>query len=212
MEGLSLDGMMDALPEYGGSGNSFKSMCEIDTTNGELKRRGVHLKGHNPKMQSKFRQKSWQGWSSWDFKQPILMEKDPPNLLRMRFMQQVFGQTHDVFAIFTMKHPMEIGSRYECDPTSKTRFEIVGNWLNCQRLWLKDLQYIKNYLIIPYEAWFLRTKETMSTIHSFLNLRSGSKADLPRRLSLWNYTSGFLLRRDAFAMCNRKFKAAFQLP
>merc|ERR1712061_829587 len=108
--------------------------------------------------------------------------KDPPNLLRMRFMQKAFQETHDVFAIFTLMHPLEIGSRYSCDPRSEERREIVKNWLNCHDVWLKDLAELRNYLVIPFEAWFLHPASTGRAIENFLRLTAHTKVELPRLL------------------------------
>merc|ERR1712151_566870 len=86
-------------------------------------------------------------------------------------LQKAFQTTHDVFAIFTLMHPLEIGSRYTCDPQSKARSVIGDSWLACHDEWLRDLAPLRNSLVLPFEAWFRPPHTTARTVEDFLNLR-----------------------------------------
>lgn len=194
--------------EYGGSRGEYAAMCSVDE-DGELKSKAPMTEEEKVR---RFRRWSWEGWKTWNFSKPLLAVKDPPNLVRMRFMQKAFQETHDVFAIFTLMHPLEIGSRYSCDPRSEERGEIAKNWLHCHDVWQKDLAELRNYLVIPFEAWFLHPVATGRAIENFLRLTAHTKVVLPtllRRLSplkgrrLVFYGGRFLLSRKYFAHCRK---------
>merc|ERR1740121_48897 len=164
---------------YGGSKDMYRTMCRVNRTTGRPYKSWPRTEDHEVDF---FRTYAWHGWSSWNLSKPLLAVKDPPNLLRMRYLQKAFQETHDVFAIFTIMHPLEIGSMYKCEPDSYTRQVIVESWLNCQRNWLEELAGLKNYLIIPFEAWFKRPIGTGRAIESFLHLKGRTNVELPRRL------------------------------
>lgn len=203
----------------GGSKKAYKGMCSVNES-GVLKgKAALRMQNSVPVEQqdpdaymSQFRRAAWEGWQSWNFSKPVLAVKDPPNLLRMSFLQKAFQETHDVFAIFTLMHPLEIATRYSCDPNSAEREAIGQNWLNCHYQWLDDLSQIRNYLVIPYEAWFNHPQATGRAIEQFLHLRKHVEVSLPRRLGsrkrrrlVYRGASknSFLLSRKFFGHCRK---------
>jgi len=207
MEGLDLGHWPGELLGYGGSGQFYRKMCGVDEE-GKLARKTLHRTGRQKDLVDRTRKASFDAWKSWNFSKPVLVEKDPPNLLRMQLFEKVFGETHDVFPIFTLKHPLEIGSAYDCDPHSEERLEITQNWLNCHTPWIHDLKFLRNYLVVPYEAWFLNITEVVTTISRYLNLPVPH--DEGRRLVLWNPSKHFKLDRTAYAPCYRSHPEKFK--
>jgi len=218
-EGLKLFKTSSSFRPYGGSKKAYQAMCSIDEGSGKLKSHAVRTEVDDV---AAFRDESWAAWQTWNFSKPMLMVKDPPNLLRMRFLQAAFQDTHDVFAIFTLMHPLEIrSSLWTCAPQSKTRQSIAERWLNCHNTWIDDLKTLKNYLVIPYEAWFTHPAETGLAIEHFLHLsgddsvevelpkfksqRGAKAASKPRRLTF--HGGKFQLDRKYFARCRKQRSA-----
>jgi len=206
IEGMNVPGMQGALPYpyWGGGKQKLKRMCGQDHERNF--RPGIHLTAEEPQVVRHFRQQSFQAWNTFDHTKPILVEKDPPNLLRMRFHQKVFAETHDFFPIFTIMHPLEIGIQYHCDPSTKIRFQVTENWLNCQRAWLEDLDHYDNYLVIPFEAWFIRFEDTAATIERYLNLKDRGRWKTSKTLSLPHLLGAANFTTTTFGACNRKAK------
>jgi len=177
-EGMPLVG--GGLGRYGGSRARYSIMCSLDEESGKVDSHAVM--NEDTGDIKRFRRKTWEGWQSWDFTKSMLVVKDPPNLLRMRLLQAAFNETHDVFAIFTLMHPLEIGSRYTCNPGTKERLIIAKNWMGCHNTWIDDLPFIKNYLVIPFEAWFKHPASTGRAIESFLHLIGHVPVTLPGNL------------------------------
>jgi len=210
------DDMHEGLPllegnwrKYGGSTHAYQYMCKIDDETGDLSGPAVMTEEDDVEG---FRRAAWEGWQSWNFSKPRLVVKDPPNLLRMRLVQKAFSDTHDVFAIFTLMHPLEIGSRFSCNPKSISRQNIVKRWLNCHNRWLEDLKELKNYLVIPFEAWFKYPIFTGRAVEAFLNMKTHTRVNMPhRRLALARlrgferrlvfHGHDFVLSRKYFARC-----------
>jgi len=222
-EGLHLFGHGSSFRRYGysriGSQAMFSRMCRVDEDSGKVE---GHAATTEVDAVALFRNESWSAWQTWNFSEPMLMVKDPANLMRSRFLQAAFQETHDVFALFTLMHPLEIGgsgSGLTCNPQSKSRQRMAEQWLNCHNTWIDDLKMLRNYLVIPYEAWFTHPAETGLAIEHFLHLsgddgvevelpkfksQRGSKgASKPRRL---NFRGGgkFRLSRKYFARCRKQ--------
>lgn len=194
------------LPAYGGSGGGYERMCGADDK-GELKNKGLRINGKERdglRRIHEMRRLTFTYWGrDFNFSMPLLFEKDPRHMLRMRLWQEIFGDTHDVFPIFTMMHPLEIrSSLYPCNPNKTIRSLIVGNWLNCHRAWLEDLKYLRNYLVIPYEAWFLYPDETARAVEIYLNVKARVNISVQIR-RLVAYGNEFALKKKYFARCSK---------
>lgn len=192
------------LSGYGGSGGGYVNMCGAQ--NGKFKRSNVRLNEQNTTLAQQMQKVTWKYWRpKFNLSMPALFEKYPGHLLRMRMWQSMFADTHDVFPIFTVKHPLESITSVSCNPADRTRKVMVENWLNCHRALLEDLKHIRNYLVVPYEAWFLYPDDTARAIETYLNLEIRVNVSMPTR-RLIVHGERFVLQKKYFGRCNKEVR------
>ena len=102
----------------------------------------------------------------WDLKKPVLLEKSPPNLIRMRFLQELFLNSY--FLIVT-RHPIAVS--YATQKWSNTSLpELVKHWLVCHEKFEQDRQHIRRLFVLKYEDFVEKPQALLDTIYSFLGL------------------------------------------
>jgi hypothetical protein len=106
-------------------------------------------------------------WSRyWDLSKPYLLEKSPPNLIRTRFLQAMFPPS---YFIVLMRHPIAVA--YATQKWSKSSLEsLVRHWITCHEIFERDRIYLKNVLVLKYEAFVRDPAQTLASICSFLNI------------------------------------------
>jgi hypothetical protein len=106
-------------------------------------------------------------WSSyWDLSKPFLLEKSPPNLLKTRFLQQIFPNSY--FIVIT-RHPLAVS--YATQKWSKTSIDsLIKHWYTCYKIFSEDEMHLKNVLHIRYEDVVLGSVETIKNISEFLKI------------------------------------------
>src|SRR5215204_2065368 len=70
----------------------------------------------------------------WNLDKRILVEKSPPNLLKLRFLQALFG---DATFVVIMRHPIAVS--YATQKWSETSIEsLIEHWLVCHEIFVTD--------------------------------------------------------------------------
>jgi len=84
----------------------------------------------------------------WDLSKPALIEKSPPNIIRMRYLQASFPDSH---FILIARHPVaaSVATKKWCrmNPVSG----IIANWAVCYGRALKDAERLKSFSVVRYE-------------------------------------------------------------
>jgi hypothetical protein len=102
----------------------------------------------------------------WDLAKPVLMEKSPPNLIRARFLQELFPNS--CFVIVT-RHPIAVS--YATQKWSNTTLvELIEHWLVCHERFEQDKQHIRRLLTLKYEDFVEEPQLALRMIYSFLGL------------------------------------------
>lgn len=109
----------------------------------------------------------------WDTGKPVLVEKSPPNLLMMRYLQDLFPQA---FFVLVMRHPMVVSLA-----TSRWRPglglpALLAHWVHAHELAAADAPMIRRLHVVRYEALVSRPQETLAALGGFLGLRG----EMPR--------------------------------
>ncbi|MCB2112496.1 MAG: sulfotransferase [Parvularculaceae bacterium] len=84
----------------------------------------------------------------WDLSKPVLLEKSPPNLIRMRFLQACFPDSH---FIVIARHPVaaSVATKKWC------RFNpvpgIIANWAMCYGRAARDGERLNSVAFVRYE-------------------------------------------------------------
>jgi sulfotransferase family protein len=77
----------------------------------------------------------------------VLVEKSPPNLLKLRFLQALFP---DATFVVIMRHPIAVS--YATQKWSETSLDsLLEHWLVCHEIFLKDAPHIRKLVLVRYE-------------------------------------------------------------
>lgn len=107
----------------------------------------------------------WLG--KWDLAKPILLEKSPTNLIRTRFLQEVFPNSKFITII---RHP--IANSYAVKKWTNDFFleKLIKHWITAHVIYYEDRKYLKNELFISYEDFIHSIDKTLSKISNFLDI------------------------------------------
>lgn len=99
-------------------------------------------------------------WSHyWDLTKDYLIEKSPPNIVRTRFLQQIFPKS---FIIIILRHPIAIA--YATKKWSRTDIpSLIEHCLLCYERFWKDLPFLNHVYVLRYEDFVL---EPFKHIHA----------------------------------------------
>lgn len=104
----------------------------------------------------------------WDLTRRYLVEKSPPNLIRMRYLQSVFpGCRH----VLMLRHPLVVAlatqkwSRTSCD-------ELLRHWFHAYDIAVEDAGSIDRLLAVAYEELTARPRATLGRIFDWLGLEA----------------------------------------
>jgi hypothetical protein len=107
-------------------------------------------------------------WSThWDLARPLLLEKSPPNLLKTRFLQDLFPTASFVVII---RHPIPVSI-----PTAKwrgtRRYDLMfKHWLHCHDLFESDRGHLERVHVLTYEELVRDPEGVLRGIFEFLAL------------------------------------------
>jgi hypothetical protein len=120
------------------------------------------------------RSRLWEGWSPhWDLAKTVLVEKSPPNLIRTRFLQAVFGASTTYF-IVVMRHPIVVAyatKRWSGHRRYSVR-SLVEHWLAAHELLLEDANRLTNVRLVRYEDMVADPGGVLGKVFAFLALAS----------------------------------------
>ncbi len=111
----------------------------------------------------------WEQWKPfWDITHPYLIEKSPPNILRTRFLQQLFPNSA---FIAILRHPVAIA--YATRKWSKTSIpSLLQHTLLCYEVFFKDVPFLNKVLILRYEEFVESPKLWITKILHWLDINS----------------------------------------
>ena len=157
-EGQFLQTVFPAAKVYGGPGKfGFNKV--------------MHYTENSSVLTPENRDKLKREWSShWDLSKPFLLEKSPPNLLKTRFLQEIFP--HSYFIVIT-RHPLAVS--YATQKWSKTTIDsLIKHWYKCYKIFKEDEKYLNNVLYVRYEDIVNGSIQTIQNISKFLKINNFS--------------------------------------
>lgn len=83
----------------------------------------------------------------WDLSKRLLIEKSPPNLLKLRFLQRMFPEASFVVL---MRHPIAVALATQKWSRTSTR-SLLRHWLVCHEIFLRDAASIRSLTVVRYE-------------------------------------------------------------
>ncbi len=127
----------------------------------------AHLDENSRLLTDQNRIKLLAEWSQyWDMKAPFLIEKSPPNIVRSRFLQEMFPKSYFIAII---RHPVATSSATMKMTTSSFE-EILKHWLVCHDIVSSDFFRIKKKILIRYESLVSNQTAVISNLCDFLDI------------------------------------------
>ncbi len=104
----------------------------------------------------------------WDQSKLFLLEKSPPNILRTRFLQEVFPNSK---FITIMRHPVAVS--YATKKWTNDFFleKLLKHWIVAHEIYMEDRKYLKNELLISYEDFNNSIDKTIERIGNFIGIQ-----------------------------------------
>jgi hypothetical protein len=102
----------------------------------------------------------------WDPNKPVLLEKTPSNLLRMRLLQAFVPRSH---FIVVARHPVA-ASLAAMKWTEGNIFSLLAHWVHCYGLARNDVQSLACVLWVSYENFIANPERELMRIAKFLGL------------------------------------------
>jgi hypothetical protein len=127
-----------------------------------------HLTETSPLVSEESARKIFEEWSPhWDLSRPLLLEKSPPNLLKMRFLQALFP---DAAFVVIVRHPIPVSI-----PTARWRGtrrydRMLEHWLRCHALFEADRDHLGRVHVLTYEQLVRDPAGELQGIFEFLEL------------------------------------------
>ena len=127
----------------------------------------MHLTERSPLATEASRERLWAQWSPhWDLERTLLIEKSPPNLLKMRFLQALFPQARFVVVL---RHP--IATALATRKWSGTRpHELIRHWLLTNETALADMGHLRHATVVHYERLVADGDAELERLQRFIGL------------------------------------------
>jgi hypothetical protein len=126
----------------------------------------AHLTEASPLVSEQSRNRIWTAWSAhWDLEKPVLVEKSPPNLVRMRFLQALFPS--QAYCLAVIRHPIAVAYATKrwtqvfrwVSPRASRRLPVLQagvktllrHWISAHERFLEDAAFLENVRVVRYE-------------------------------------------------------------
>jgi len=103
----------------------------------------------------------------WDLDRRVLIEKSPPNLIRMRYLQSVFPGAR--FILIT-RHPVTTSLATKKWRRTQTLFSLIRHWLVAHGIATDDAKHLEHFLVVKYEDLVADPAVTLETVQRFLGV------------------------------------------
>lgn len=106
-------------------------------------------------------------WSPyWDLSKRCLVEKSPPNMIRMRYLQSVFSGSRFVLVL---RHPLVVAmATLKWSRTSHA--DLLRHWLTAYALSEEDALHVDHLRVITYEQLVSDPEHTLQGLFAWLGL------------------------------------------
>lgn len=127
----------------------------------------AHLTEQSELVSQSSRDRLFAEWSRyWDLSKRVLLEKSPPNLIRMRFLQALFPGSR---FIVLLRHPVAVS--FATQKMSDTPLaSLIEHWLVCHERFQADRSHLQHVLVLRYEDLVAAPQKTLDDVYDFLEL------------------------------------------
>lgn len=137
----------------------------------------AHLTEDSPLVGTESRERILAAWRPhWELERPYLLEKSPPNLIRMRFLQALFPGA--LFVVVT-RHPIPVSYATQKFRTRAQRFrrrmhlrDLLRHWLVAHRLFHEDEPYLENLIVVRFERLIREPDACLRDVYDYLGVEA----------------------------------------
>jgi Sulfotransferase family len=128
----------------------------------------AHLTEASPLVSEESRERLLAEWSRhWDLDRPYLLEKSPPNLIRLRFLQALFPGA--LFVVVT-RHPIPVSYATQAWRPRTSLRELVRHWVRAHRVFASDEPRLENLIVVRFERFIREPDACLADVYDFLDL------------------------------------------
>jgi hypothetical protein len=128
----------------------------------------AHLTEASPLVGPGSRERLWDAWKPhWNLSKPLVVEKSPPNLLKTRFLQEVFPEAS--FVVLA-RHPVAVSLATAKWRQTRRYDRLVQHWLRCHELFEADRPHLERVHVLLYEDLVRDPAATLAGVLRFLGL------------------------------------------
>jgi len=140
----------------------------------------MHLTEESPLANDLSRTALWESWAPyWDTTAPVLVEKTPSNLLKMRFLQALFPGSSFVVVV---RHPVaEAMALRGRGWSSRSVDRLVDHWVHAHEVMAGDLPFVERVVVVRYEDLITRPADVLGALQKFLELDRVATGEEPRQ-------------------------------
>lgn len=181
-EGQLIQTVYNRANVYGGPGHfAFDERARLDE--------------NSPLITSENKEKLLREWGKyWDNEKPIWVEKSPPNLIRTRFLQELFP---DAYFVTITRHPLAVSMATQKWKEESLEY-LISHWLTAHRIYREDKLKLKNEISFSYEYMVQHPTELFEQLGTFLDteipitepLKDGNAKyfKMWSKLKIWHWT------------------------
>ncbi|MCZ3388235.1 MAG: sulfotransferase [Actinomycetia bacterium] len=154
-EGQHLQAVYPAAERLGGSGRFALNPA-------------AHMTESAPQATRENAQQLWDAWRPyWDSNRSFLIEKSPPNLMKGRFLQELFPTASFVFIV---RHPVTVTLATRKWRRRTSLPKLMENWFAGHVVARDDLPHLQRVHLVSYEWLLADPKSTTAEVADFLSL------------------------------------------
>jgi len=131
---------------------------------------GAHLTETSALVTSANKLKLFRQWAKfWDLSKPVLLEKSPPNMMWMRFLQAMLPNTHH---LVISRHPIATSLAHQrwgaC--ASIPLPILVRNWISQHKYMLDDSKRVSKFMFVRFEDFVMHPQRFLDQICQWMGL------------------------------------------
>ena len=161
---------------YEDEGQHLQTVYPVEQAHGGVGRFGFapesHLTEDSPLVTEANRRRLMSEWGRyWDLDKPVLIEKSPPNLTKMRFFQAVFPSA---YFIVVMRHHAAVATATQKWSRKIARWfrphRLVRHWVRCHEIVAVDAPRLDRLTVVRYEDLMSDPDAEIRRLFRFLDL------------------------------------------
>jgi hypothetical protein len=131
---------------------------------------GAHMTEVPPEVAGPAAAELMEQWGPhWDLAAPVLVEKSPPNVIRMRYLQSLFPGARFVTIV---RHPLEVALAQRKRVGTQPLWSLLRHWFACHDTMTADAEHVQHHLLVRYEDLLRDPAATVAAVFEFLDLPS----------------------------------------